>query len=258
MRLGLVTYNIAKDWDLETLIWVCEEVGFDGLELRTSHRHGVEPLLNPRGRERVRKRFEQTQVRLVGLGTTCEFHSPDPQKVRQNIKVAREFILLAHDIGALGVKVRPNALPEGIPKEKTIRQIGEALKELGEFATDYGIEVWLEVHGQGTSDLSVIRAIMETSDHPRVGVCWNSNKTDVVNGTIRPNFHRVRRWLRHVHINELWRDDYPWKELFRLLKETGYDRFTMAEIPESPDAVRLLRYYRALWHALQPKDIPDR
>ncbi|MFA0758429.1 MAG: hypothetical protein KEFWMYNX_000546 [Candidatus Fervidibacter sp.] len=250
MRLGLVTYNIAKDWDLETLIQVCETVGIEGVELRTTHRHGVEPTLSADERQKVRQRFEQTRVKLVGLGTTCEFHSPNRDELQRQIETAKQFIVLAHDVGAVGVKVRPNGLPEGVPKEKTIRQIGEALRELGDFATGFGIEVWLEVHGRGTSDLGVIQAIMEVANHPQVGVCWNSNREDIVDGSVKANFERVRKWVRHAHINELWREDYPWRELFGLLRDANYEGWTMAEIPESADAVRLLRYYRALWREL--------
>ena len=42
LKLGTVTYNIAKDWDLPTLIKNLTEAGFDGVELRTTHKHGVE------------------------------------------------------------------------------------------------------------------------------------------------------------------------------------------------------------------------
>jgi hypothetical protein len=38
--------------------------------------------------------------------------------------------------------------------------------------------------------------------------------------------------------------------LFGLLRDANYEGWTMAEIPESADAVRLLRYYRALWREL--------
>lgn len=257
VQLGVVTYNIAKDWDLETLISVCETVGLEGVELRTTHKHGVQPSLSPAEREKVRKRFEKTKVKLVGLGTVCEFHSPNSDELKRNIEEGKRFIELAHDIGAIGIKVRPNALPGGVPKERTIHQIGKAIKELGEYAKDFGVEVWLEVHGQGTSDLSVIRAIMEVALHPnndqssiKVGVCWNSNNTDIVDGSVKSTFALVRNWIRHVHINELWREDYPWRELFKLLRDAGYEGYMMAEIPESADAVRLLRYYRALFREL--------
>jgi len=45
-KLGLVTYELAKDWDIETIIQNCEAAGFEGVELRTTHRHGVEPSIS--------------------------------------------------------------------------------------------------------------------------------------------------------------------------------------------------------------------
>ena len=43
LKLGIVTYNIAKDWDIPTIIANLTEAGFDAVELRTTHKHGVEP-----------------------------------------------------------------------------------------------------------------------------------------------------------------------------------------------------------------------
>ncbi len=247
MRLGLVTYNLAKDWDLPTIIKNCREAKFDGVELRTTHKHGVEPDISQQRRIEVRKMFEDSGIVLWGLGTVCEFHSPNQDEVRRNIEMCKAFVVLAKDIGARGVKVRPNALPKGVPVEKTLEQIGRALTECGNFAADYGVEIWLEVHGQGTSHPPHIRKIMESCEAHNVGVCWNSNNTDVKDGSVREYFELLRPYIKSVHINELWREDYPWRELFALLKASGYDRFTLAEIPESPDALRLMRYYRALW-----------
>ena len=47
MKLGLVTYQWAKDWDLPTLIANCEKTGYLGVELRTEHAHKVETNLSP-------------------------------------------------------------------------------------------------------------------------------------------------------------------------------------------------------------------
>jgi hypothetical protein len=38
--------------------------------------------------------------------------------------------------------------------------------------------------------------------------------------------------------------------LFSLFKAARYERFTLAEIPESKEPERLMRYYRALWQEL--------
>lgn len=251
MELGLVTYQLAKDWDVETIIARCANTGFTAVELRTQHAHGVDPELPKAQRSEVRRRFADSPVRLVGLGSTCEYHSADPDELRRQMERTREFLELAADVGALGVKVRPNGFPDGVSKEKTLEQIGHSLAACGDIAAGLGVEIWLEVHGKGTKEPPHMRTIMEACNHPSVGVCWNSNDADVVDGTVRPHFDLLQPWLRSCHINELWNPDYPYRELFALLRGSGYDRFTLAEIPQSDDAERLMRYYAALWRELQ-------
>src|SRR5687768_2925948 len=62
MKLGTVTYNLAKDWDLATLIKNCQATKFQGVELRTTHAHGVEVALSKAQRDEVRQRFTDTGV----------------------------------------------------------------------------------------------------------------------------------------------------------------------------------------------------
>ncbi len=250
MKLGLVTYNMAKDWDVPTIIENCTATGFQGVELRTTHAHNVEVDLSRSERQEVRKQFEDSPIELAGLGSAFDYHSPDAEEVRENIDGTKEYAQLAADVGAPGVKVRPNGLPDKVPVEETLTQIGLSLRECGEFASDLGVQIRLEVHGRETSHLPHIRRIMDITDHDNVFVCWNSNPGEVEDGSVKNNFDLVKEWIQLVHINELHRREYPWRELFGLLKASGYDGYTLAEIPESSDPVRMLNYYRALWEAL--------
>ena len=251
-RLGIVTYNIAAAWDVPTILRVCRAVGLAAVELRTTHRHGVEPTMSADARREVKQRFADAGVEIWGCGTACEFHSPDPQVVRQNVETCRQFVQLTADLGGKGVKVRPNGLPANVPVERTLEQIGQALAECGRAANDAGVEIWLEVHGRGTAEPRHIHTIMRQADHPKVGITWNSNPEDVANGSVADAFRLLRPWLKSCHINEL-HSGYPYRELFRLLREAGYDRYTLAEIPGMPDVPtgeRLMRYYKALWQEL--------
>ena len=90
---------------------------------------------------------------------------------------------------------------------------------------------------------------MRATKHPNVGLCWNSNAEDVVNGSVKQSFELLRPWIRNVHINEL-ANDYPWRELFTLLRRSGYDRYTLCEALESKEPERFLRWYAALWREL--------
>ena len=251
MKLGIVTYNIGKDWDLDTLIANCEETGFDGVELRTTHAHGVEVELSAAERAAVRKRFDDSKLEIVGLGSAFEYDAIDPEELKQHIEGTKEYIRLAHDLGVSGIKVRPNKIhvDEGVEIETTLEQIGVSLAECGEFARDLGVQIRLEVHGRTTSDPVNIRKIMDYADHDNVFVCWNSNMTDLADGSIDGNFASLQEYIRLVHITELW-NEYPWSRLFELLRQSGYTGFCLAEIPASVDAIRLMRYYRVLWRAL--------
>lgn len=255
-QLGTITYNIAKDWTLEEILKRLDALKYPGVELRTGHKHGVEVGLSREQREEVRKKFEDSPVELAGLGGAFEFQSADPAVVRQNIEGTKAYVRLAHDIGSPGVKVRPNGMAKGVEPEATYEQIGKALREVGQDAADFGVELRVEVHGGTTQLLPNFARILAHANHPNVFACWNSNPTDVVDGSIRDNFALVGSRIREVHLRDLTDESYPWRELFALLARSGYQGYTLAEIPESPDPERVLRYFRSLWIAYQPAPPP--
>ncbi|MDQ3700264.1 MAG: sugar phosphate isomerase/epimerase, partial [Chloroflexota bacterium] len=112
MKLGLVTYQLGKDWDVPTLIEKLTALKYAGVELRTEHAHGVEDTLSKEQRAEVRRRFAASTVEIVGLGSTFEYHSLDPAVVQQNVEGTKRYCELARDVGAGGVKVRPNGHQE--------------------------------------------------------------------------------------------------------------------------------------------------
>jgi sugar phosphate isomerase/epimerase len=251
MHLGLVTYNLAADWDIPTLIKNCEAAKFEGVELRTTHAHKVEVSLSKEQRKEVRKQFADSKIQLMGLGSIFDYHTPDQAKLRADIEATREYIILAEDVGATGVKVRPNALPKEVPQDKTLEQIGQALRELGGFARDHGLVIRLEVHGTGTAFPPNIRKILDVADHPNVGACWNSNASDLAGQGWDYNFDLLKDKIFSVHMTDLFQEDYPYRKLLRRLNEISFKGFCLAEIPPSADPIRVMKYYRALWLAYQ-------
>ena len=251
MKLGSVTYNIAKDWDVATLIKNFEATGFQGVELRTTHAHGVEVSLSKSQRAEVKKRFEDSKVELMGLGSAFDYHTPDQAKLRKDIEATKEYIVLAHDVGAKGVKVRPNGLPKEVPVEKTLEQIGRSLRELAEFGANHGQQIRLEVHGSGTSLLPNIKRMIDIADHKNAGVCWNSNQTDLDGAGFDHNFDLVKDKILVVHMRDLYLDEYPFRRLLTRLNQISFNGYCLAEIPPSTDPIRVMQYYRSLWLAYQ-------
>ena len=251
MHLGLVTYNLAADWDIATIIKNCEATQFEGVELRTTHAHKVEVNLSKAERQDVRKRFADSKVQLMGLGSIFDYHTPDQAKLRKDIEATKEYIILAEDVGATGVKVRPNGFPKDVPQEQTLEQIGRSLHELGDFARQHGQVIRLEVHGTGTSFPPNIRKILDVADHPSVGACWNSNATDLAGEGWDHNFDLLKDKIFSVHMGDLFQESYPYRKLLNRLNDIRFTGFCLAEIPPSADPVRVMKYYRALWLAYQ-------
>ncbi|MEZ6055953.1 MAG: TIM barrel protein [Planctomycetaceae bacterium] len=251
MKLGLVTYNWGKDWDLPTVIANCAATGFAGVELRSTHKHGVEITLSTDARKEVRKRFADSPVELVGLGSACEYHAADPAVVRKNIDETKAFIQLCHDCGGTGVKVRPNGLPADVPVEQTLAQIGRSLNEVAKFGADLGVAIRLEVHGRGTQELPHIKTILDVADHKNTVVCWNCNPTDLDGEGLEHNFNLVKQRLGTIHIHDLRTTTYPWPQLFQLLKGCEFSGWTLVEEGTTPtDTVGAMREVRARWRQL--------
>ena len=252
-RLGLVTYLLAKDWDVPTIIANCSEARFEAVELRTTHAHGVEVTLSPARRSEVRKMFKDSPVHLASLGSAYEYHSPDSQELKQNIEGTKEYLKLAADLGCDGIKVRPNALcqDKGIEPEVTIAQIARSLDEVGDFGADLGVEIRVEVHGRQTSRIPVYHRIMQSCRNSNVYVCWNCNQFDLEDGGLETNLSLLKDKIHFVHMRDLFIEEYPWRKLFSLLSGIGYTGYCCAEIPGSTDPLWVMKYYRALFLAYQ-------
>ena len=252
LRLGLMSYNLAKDWDIDTIIKNCTETKFEHVELRTTHAHGVEVSLSKAQRQAVRRRFEEAGLK-ISLASAFSYHHPDAGELRKHIEGTKEYTLLAEDLGALGIRVFPNALlvDRGIPEKQTLEQIGKALAEVGQFGYDHGVEIRVCVHGRGTNIVSKIKRMIDYSQNPHVYVNWNCDHNDVKDPGFEANFNSVKDRIRNIHMHELWDEQYPYRELFRLLRQAGYQGYCDAEIPASCESIRLMKYYRALFLAYQ-------
>jgi hypothetical protein len=189
LKLGLMTYTLAKDWDIETIIKNCTETKFEHVELRTTHAHGVEVALSAAERAAVKKRFEDAGL-AISLASGFGYDSPNPAVLRKNIDGTKEYILLARDVGAIGIRV----FGANAPDEKSLRQIGESLAEVGEFGYQNGVEIRVCDDGP---PISMIKKNIEASKSPHVYVNWNCPMSDLEGEGFEYNFNSVKNiiWI---------------------------------------------------------------
>lgn len=261
LKLGLMTYMIGAAWDIDTIIKNLHETKIEHVELRTTHKHGVEVTLNKQQRNDVKKRFVDENI-AISLASAFSYHSPDQAELRKNIEGTKEYLQLAADIGAEGIRVFPNAVPdEGDPdREKILEQIGKSVAECAVVGNNLGVQVRLEEHGRGTAYIPVIRKILDYADNPHVYVIWNCSQSDHTSEGLpkgyegmglEAQFNLVKDRIGCVHLRDL-STDYPWRDLFRLLSNSGYKGYLDIEVsPASCEPIRYLSNFRALFLALQ-------
>jgi sugar phosphate isomerase/epimerase len=252
MKLGLVTYLWAKDWDIPTIIRNCTEANISGVELRVEHAHGVTLDLSQSVRKEVKKKFADSPVQIVGMGTNEQYDWPDPQRLKTSIETTQKWLQLSKDIGGSGVKVKPNQFREGIAKEKTLEQIGKALNELGIYAINMGQKIRLEVHGEGTQELPNIKTIMDYVDNDGTTVCWNSNDQDLIGGGLEYNFNLVKNRLGDIcHVREMNIGNYPYQQLMDMFVKMDYKGWILLECRTDPaDKVAALKEQREVWKGM--------
>ena len=254
MRLGLVTYLWGRDWDLPTLLANCEKTKVLGVELRTTHKHGVERNLNAAQRHEVKKRFDDSPVVNLGPGSDERFDHTDPAALKKAIEATKAFVKLSHDTAGSGVKVKPNSFHNGVDRRKTIEQIGKSLNVVAAFAEDYGQQIRLEVHGS-CGPLPVIKQIMDVADHPNVGVCWNSNGDELKGKGLKYHFDLIKdRFGATAHVRELNIGNYPYEDLIKLFVGMDYDGWILLECVKMPaDRVAALIEQREIFTRMVAK-----
>ncbi len=257
VQYGLVTYNWGKSWDLETLIKNCETAETFGVELRTTHQHGVERNLSAAERNDVKKRFADSPVTLVGIGSNERFDNPDPKVLQAAITATQDFIKLSHDVGGTGVKVKPDSFHKNVPHEVTIEQIGKTLNQLGKFGLDWGQQIRLEVHGR-CAHLPTIKKILDVAQHPNVAICWNCNPQDLEGAGLEHNFNLVKNRMGDtVHIHDLINSSYPHQQFFNLLAKANYSGWLMLEegkVPQGdlvPKLAEQKKIFTKMWQQAQ-------
>jgi len=247
LKLGLMSYTTAKDWDIDTIIKNLTETKFQHVELRTTHAHGVEVTLSAAERAAVKKKFQDSGL-AISLASGFQYSYPDQAKLKKTIEDTKAYTLLAKDVGAIGFRVFAGDIFKTPPTEQKLEQIAKALAEVGEFGYNNGVEVRCCNDGP---TICMIKKVIDMSQSKHVYVNWNCPMSDVLeDGGLEANFNSVKHIIRNIHIREL-SNEYPWRQLFSLLSKSGYKGYCDAEINASADPIRLLNYYRTLFLAFQ-------
>ncbi len=249
MKLSIDTYVICGDMELEKLIDVAKSNGYVGIEFRaeSGQKHGVEPETSKAQRQEVKRKMADAGMATSCISTSVRYESPDRAERVKNIERAKQFAELAADIGCGRIRTFGNNFPQGVEKAEVIKYVGESLREVAEFSEGCGVDILLEMHGHFYYWEYCLNAV-KIADHPNVAINYNSYKRDIVDCSVEQTYRHVADYLRHVHMHELPDLTFPYKELYQLLKDDGYDGYMSLELGYSGgDPEMVMKLYAALY-----------
>jgi sugar phosphate isomerase/epimerase len=159
------------------------------------------------------------------VGTSCRFHSPDAQERERWVEEGKRMAELAAALGAPGIRVFGDKIQPGADRDSTRSWIAEGIGRLGERTREYGIEVWLETHGDFASSAETMQ-IVRQSGCRGIGVVWDPANA-FTDGKEQPSgvAPAFRVALRHVHLRDLDGRDGDWEPVL-----TGEGKFPLREI----------------------------
>jgi sugar phosphate isomerase/epimerase len=215
-------------WTLLQVIEIAVSSGYDGLELRFLEGEDSLwklPTFQGPALATAKRMIADRGLSIRCVGTSCRFHSPDPQERERWVEEGKRMAGLAAALGAPGIRVFGDRIQPGADREATRSWIAGGIRNLADKTRKDGIEVWLETHGDFASSAETMR-ILSQSGCADIGVVWDpanafTDGKEPPSG-VAPAFGGA---LRHVHLRDLGVRDGAWEPVL-----TGEGKLPLREI----------------------------
>lgn len=257
MKLCFSTLG-CHDYSLEEILSLAKTNGIDALEIRGISGeldNGKITCFSEKRVAKTRESFALSSVRPLVLGTSCTFHTPS--KYEAALAEGYAAIEIASRIGFSAIRVFGDRI-EG-DEEECIARVCEGVLTLCRYAERFGVDVYLEVHGEFNTEERLLRVIERCGAHPRFGLIWDVCHTRNTFPDPRKFYDRFAPYIRHVHLKDIKGEKHmlpgegtlPLKQIAVYLTERGYGGYFSLEWerkwhPELPTIEEALERYLSI------------
>jgi len=202
MKLAFSTLG-CPNWELDQIIETAERLGYDGIELRAIG--GTLDLLartefTSENVRTTRALFEDYNLEVCCVDTSCVFHSPHQTERRKQVDLALRHADLAAELGAPLIRVFPDKIQSGCGRDETRDFIVESLLQVAE-RLPFEVDVALETHGDFARAESATE-ILRLVSHPQVTLIWDVANSLSAGDPIEEAGQIVWPYLSHVHLRD--------------------------------------------------------
>lgn len=245
----------CPDWDLNKIMDFAVEHGYSGIEVRGIKREMdlvKVPEFQRSQQAATLKRMKDHGLQFVGLGSSANLHTKDPEGRKKQLDDARRFIDLAGQLNCPYVRVFPNNFPKDQEKQETMDLISSGLLELSEYAKDRKVTVLMETHGDLVKTADLLQ-IMQSAKHTHAALIWDITNMWTVTGEDPVEVYRnLKPYIRHVHV----------KDAKKVNDKLQYTLLGKGDVPVIPALKALARdrykgFYSFEWEKLWHPEIAE-
>jgi len=241
----------CPDWSFQNIVNFAVANNYNGIEIRGIQRQldltKCPEFSSAANINASRKLVEEKGLRFVDLGSSAEMHHANAAERQKNLDEAKRFIDLAHQLNCPNVRLFPNDFPKEQEKNATIDLIVKSLVELGNHAKGSNVRVLMESHGEVVHS-DDIEKIMQTAEHPNVGMVWDIvNMWSVTKEPLPQVYEKLKKYIYHTHIKDLKNVDG--KERYVLLGKGETPIFEAIDILAKNDYKGYYSFeWEKMWH----------
>ncbi len=248
MHLGLMAYQLAKEWDAETTARMCKEGKMESFEFfaHPDYKQKISLDMPASEAKKIRKSFGDNGVAIAGLAITERYDWPNIAQVKEAVARTKQYVLLAVDMGAPRLRVLGDQLHPTEPKAWTISRVSNALTELVHYSAGLGVDMAFEMHN-GFANWDDAVEVVKRVNHPRCYLVHNSQPQNTPPEDFDRVFEIIRPYIGHVHLHDLLDAKFPYKKFLRKLRDSNYEGTCSLELNPSADPIRVLHLTRAVF-----------
>jgi sugar phosphate isomerase/epimerase len=245
-KLGIIHYNLPKDWSLADFFGYCRDTGFEYMELQIGDVWDEsDPSADPvRGAEEVRGMADAHGLKISALASGNDFVLLDEDAIASQVARMKRICEAVPILGTDVIRTEGGRPKDEVPESRYVEAMAGCLKRCLDFVEPAGIKLAVDNHGLVTNNADLQVELFEAVGSEHVGANldtmnyrWAGNDL----AEIDRFYEIIAPHVFHVHLKDgrgsledyvgevLGEGEINLAQAIACLKKVGYDGVYCAE-----------------------------
>ncbi len=206
-KLGIIHYNLPKEWSLADFFAYCRDTGFEYMELSVADIWDeTDPAADPKaGAERVRAMVDSHGLKVSALSSGNDFVLLDEAEIASQVERIQRICEAAPLLGTRIIRTEGGRPKDEVPESRYVEAMAGCLKRCLPFVEPAGIKLAVDNHGLVTNNADLQVELFKTVGSKNVGANldtmnyrWAGNDL----AEIDRFYEIIAPYVFHVHLKD--------------------------------------------------------